>query len=134
MPDQPLCRITVPGPGGKPRRSKVTKSWPDVTGFLPGTGRGIVVECKLPGKVPRPDQAALHERLQACGVLVVVAHSVAELVADCFAGSGTTLAVAHRCGRRAVGCDSRTSQVELSCRRLATVQPDLPFDAAEAGL
>ena len=45
------------------------------------------------------------------------------LVADPFAGSGTTLAVAERLGRRAIGCDIRKSQVELTARRLAEAQP-----------
>lgn len=41
------------------------------------------------------------------------------VVADPFAGSGTTGAVALRWGRRFIGCDLRASQVELSQRRLA---------------
>lgn len=40
-------------------------------------------------------------------------------VLDCFCGSGTTLAVAHRHGRNAIGIDARESQVELSGRRLS---------------
>lgn len=40
------------------------------------------------------------------------------IVADPFAGSGTTLAVAKRCGRIGIGCDIRQSQVELTTRRL----------------
>lgn len=41
------------------------------------------------------------------------------VVLDPFCGSGTTLAVAHRHGRRACGFDIRESQVELTQRRLA---------------
>jgi DNA modification methylase len=41
------------------------------------------------------------------------------LALDPFCGSGTTLAVAVRHGRRAFGCDLRASQVELTRRRLA---------------
>jgi DNA modification methylase len=41
------------------------------------------------------------------------------IVADCFAGSGTTGAMAVKHGRRFVGADVRTSQVELSRRRIA---------------
>lgn len=40
------------------------------------------------------------------------------LVIDPFAGSGTTLAAAVRLGRRAIGCDVRESQAELTRRRL----------------
>ena len=47
---------------------------------------------------------------------------------DPFSGSGT---VAHACldhGRRFVGADIRESQVELTCRRMETVTPDLFAD------
>jgi hypothetical protein len=40
------------------------------------------------------------------------------IVCDPFCGSGTTLAVAVRSGRRAIGCDIRPSQVELTRRVL----------------
>jgi hypothetical protein len=43
------------------------------------------------------------------------------VVLDLFAGSGTTLAVAVCHGRRAVGCDLRQSQVDLTARRMAEV-------------
>lgn len=44
------------------------------------------------------------------------------VVADPFAGSGTTLAVAERLGRVGVGCDIRASQVNLTQRRLQEVR------------
>ena len=47
------------------------------------------------------------------------------LVIDPFAGSGTTLAVAVREGRRAIGCDIRQSQVDLSCRRISGETPTM---------
>jgi DNA modification methylase len=53
------------------------------------------------------------------------------VVLDPFAGSGTTLSVAVRHGRRAIGCDLRESQVALSRRRLAGETPSL-FGAAGA--
>lgn len=40
------------------------------------------------------------------------------IVLDCFCGSGTTLAVAERLGRKAIGIDIRPSQVELTERRI----------------
>lgn len=43
-------------------------------------------------------------------------------VLDCFCGSGTTLAIAIRCGRKAIGMDVRQSQIDLSRRRIAEVQ------------
>lgn len=46
-------------------------------------------------------------------------------VLDPFIGSGTTSAVALRTGRNSIGIDVRQSQVDLTYRRLATVQPEL---------
>lgn len=45
------------------------------------------------------------------------------IVADCFSGSGTTPSIAVRWGRRFVGCDLRQSQVDLSCKRIASETP-----------
>ena len=47
------------------------------------------------------------------------------IVADCFAGSGTTIDAAVQHGRRGIGCDIRESQIELIERRMATVTPAL---------
>lgn len=47
---------------------------------------------------------------------------VGGVVLDPFAGSGTTLAVAERLGRKWIGIDARDSQVELSGRRIEEVK------------
>jgi hypothetical protein len=47
------------------------------------------------------------------------------IVCDPFVGSGTTAAVALRNGRRAIACDLRQSQVELSCKRISAETPSL---------
>lgn len=47
------------------------------------------------------------------------------IVADCFSGSGTTAAVALACGRRAVACDLRASQVQLGIKRIGKVTAPL---------
>lgn len=44
------------------------------------------------------------------------------IVLDCHAGSGTTLAVAERWGRRWIGFDVRESQIALSRRRIKEVE------------
>jgi DNA modification methylase len=44
-----------------------------------------------------------------------------DLVADYFCGSGTTLAVACRLGRRWLGCDSNPAAVTITKRRLRTM-------------
>jgi hypothetical protein len=48
------------------------------------------------------------------------------IVCDPFSGSGTTAAVALRTGRNFIGIDIRESQVELTKRRIAEIQPELP--------
>ena len=60
-------------------------------------------------------------------------------VADFFCGSGTTLAVARRLGRRWLGCDNSAAAVKLAQRRVrlavsrATPLQDLPADQRESG-
>lgn len=46
-----------------------------------------------------------------------------DLVADFFCGSGTTLAVAQRLGRRWIGCDINPHAVEITNRRLEAATP-----------
>ena len=50
------------------------RSVPDRIVLLPG-GRIVFVECKSPGKPPRPDQLREHERLRKLGFTVVVLDS-----------------------------------------------------------
>lgn len=54
------------------------------------------------------------------------------VVCDPFAGSGTTLEAAVKLGRRAIGCDLRQSQVDISRRRVAGVTPILYNASGEA--
>lgn len=51
---------------------------------------------------------------------------VPAVVLDPFAGSGTTLMVAARFGRRAVGCELNPDYLPLVRGRMATVTPNLP--------
>lgn len=46
-----------------------------------------------------------------------------QLVADFFCGSGTTLAVAKRLGRRWLGCDISPAAIAIARRRFRTVRP-----------
>lgn len=54
-----------------------------------------------------------------------------DTVLDPFCGSGTTIAVAHRLRRNAIGIDLRESQVELAKRRCSMVTPNLEFMEAQ---
>jgi len=56
------------------------------------------------------------------------------LVADLFCGSGTTLAVAQRLGRRWLGCDLGAVAVQTSRRRLLRSAGRQPFAVARVGV
>ncbi|MBX3015330.1 MAG: site-specific DNA-methyltransferase [Caldilineaceae bacterium] len=54
-----------------------------------------------------------------------------DLVLDCFMGSGTTLAVAQKLGRRWIGCDINRGSIQTVSRRLqAILQSPPPAEAA----
>jgi site-specific DNA-methyltransferase (adenine-specific) len=61
--------------------------------------------------------------------IVNAATDPGDVVADFFCGSGTTLAVAHRLGRRWLGCDINPEAADLARQRLAGSQAQslLPF-------
>jgi site-specific DNA-methyltransferase (adenine-specific)/adenine-specific DNA-methyltransferase len=60
---------------------------------------------------------------------IVAAHSPEHgLVADFFCGSGTTLAVAERLGRRWLGCDAERLAVHLTRDRLLAIEPRRSFE------
>ncbi|GAI08501.1 unnamed protein product, partial [marine sediment metagenome] len=43
------------------------------------------------------------------------------LVLDCFCGSGTTLAVAQKLGRRWIGCDINKGAIQITSKRLQKI-------------
>ena len=55
------------------------------------------------------------------------------LVADFFCGSGTTLAVAERLGRRWIGCDLGRWGIHITRKRLLGVENCKPFDIMNLG-
>ncbi len=55
------------------------------------------------------------------------------LVADLFCGSGTTLAVAERLGRRWLGCDGGSAAVQATRRRLLKMGPRQTFSVCRLG-
>jgi len=54
--------------------------------------------------------------------IVLAASRPNDLVADFFCGSGTTLAVAQKLGRRWLGCDSAPAAVAVVCKRLEMIE------------
>lgn len=59
--------------------------------------------------------------------IVIASSNPGDLVADFFCGSGTTLAVAEKLGRRWIGCDLGRPAVEIARRRLLALPPQQPF-------
>lgn len=59
--------------------------------------------------------------------IVVASSRPGDLVADLFCGSGTTVAVAERLGRRWLGCDVGSAAVQATRRRLLKMGPRQTF-------
>ncbi len=53
--------------------------------------------------------------------IIGIASNEGDLILDCFAGSGTTMAVAQRLGRKWIGCDINTGAIQTSTKRLAQI-------------
>lgn len=56
-----------------------------------------------------------------------------DLVADFFCGSGTTLAVAEKLGRRWIGCDLGRYAIHISRKRLLGIENSRPFEILNLG-
>ena len=82
-----------------------------------------------PERVDYPTQKpeALLERI------VNASSSRGELVADFFCGSGTTLAVAEKLGRRWIGCDLGRWGVHTTRKRLLGIENCKPFEVLNLG-
>jgi DNA modification methylase len=76
------------------------------------------------------NEAPFPERLAEFLILTFSAPGM--LCIDPFAGSGTTVAVAVREGRRGLGGDLRASQVELARKRISLETPTMFPVGAEA--
>lgn len=56
-----------------------------------------------------------------------------DLIADFFCGSGTTLAVAEKLGRRWIGCDLGRWGIHVTRKRLLSIENCSPFDVLNLG-
>ena len=68
---------------------------------------------------------------QLLGRIIKASSNVGDIVLDPFAGSGTTLAVAKKLGRRWFGTDLSANYVEQGTTRLAAIQSGDPLEGAE---
>lgn len=71
-------------------------------------------------KIDYPTQKpeALLERI------INASSNLGSIVLDCFAGSGTTMAVAQKLGRKWIGCDINIGAIQTSTKRLAQIIED----------
>ena len=65
--------------------------------------------------------------------IVGASSNTGDLVLDCFAGSGTTVAVAEKLGRRWIGCDLGRFAVHTTRKRLLSVPGVKPFVVQNLG-
>jgi hypothetical protein len=121
---EPVCK---PGGRTRPRNQDGSRNLATTNYQQPGkTNHGNIIWCGAVGggnmgssfatenEAPFPEYLAeviVRSFCPPCGTVL-----------DCFAGSGTTLAVAEKHGRNGIGIDIRESQVELSGRRIADVR------------
>ena len=57
-------------------------------------------------------------------ILIKASSNEGDVVADFFCGSGTTLAVAEKLGRRWIGCDSNPDAIRVTHKRIRGIQRD----------
>jgi len=65
--------------------------------------------------------------------VISISSNPGDLVADVFCGSGTTLAVAEKLGRRWIGCDLSRYAVHVSRKRLMGIEGCKPFEVLNLG-
>jgi DNA modification methylase len=88
-----------------------------------------------------PVQAQSHERLDYATQkpeallerIIKASSNEGDLVADFFCGSGTTLAVAEKLGRRWIGCDLGRFAIHTTRKRLMDIEGCKPFEILNLG-
>jgi DNA modification methylase len=65
--------------------------------------------------------------------IIKASSNIGDLVADLFCGSGTTLAVAEKLGRRWIGCDLSRWAIHVSRKRLLEIENSKPFEVLNLG-
>jgi hypothetical protein len=97
----------------------VTDLWDDVNRISPTSGERLGFPTQKP--------ESLLERAQ------LTASREGSLVADFFCGSGTTLAVAEKLGRRWIGCDLGRWGIHVTRKRLLGIENCKPFEVLNLG-
>jgi len=97
----------------------VQDTWIDFYGISSQSGERLGFETQKP--------EALLERI------IKASSNEFELVADFFCGSGTTLAVAEKLGRRWIGCDLSRWAIHVTRKRLLGIESCKPFEVLNLG-
>ena len=118
----------------KPYRFKGVKEYKDEVGWYTLVNARDVWEMDMVGRTsseridyPTQKPEILLERI------LQVSSNKNSLVADFFCGSGTTLAVAEKLGRRWIGCDLGRWSINVTRKRLLGIENCRPFDLLNLG-
>ncbi len=93
----------------------LNSNWTDISGYSFSTG------------YPTENSEDLLDRV------IKASSAPGDLVADFFCGSGTTMAVAEKLGRRWIGCDLSRYAVQVSRKRLLDIPDCKPFQVLNLG-
>ena len=120
--------VFQPSPDSLPQRKqyldeskgmKLNDIWVDIGGVMGGSKENI--------DFPTQKPEALLERI------IKVSSNEGNLVADIFCGSGTTMAVAEKLGRRWTGGDLSRFAIQVSRKRLLDIAGCQPFEVLNLG-
>ena len=88
-----------------------------------GKKRQDIWTCKDPLYPSYPTE----KNLEMLKTIVATSSNAGDLVLDCFAGSGATLAAAAKLGRRWIGIDSSAVAIQRCVTKLSNLPPAFPF-------
>lgn len=95
--------------------------WTDIANF-----QTIVNSPEIVGYATQKPEALLRRIIESSS-------NPGDLVADFFCGSGTTLAVAEKLGRRWIGCDLSRWAIHVTRKRLLDIENCKPFEVLNLG-
>jgi site-specific DNA-methyltransferase (adenine-specific) len=117
------------------RRKRSPQHWRELESSLyqsddggPKMMRSVIYERSCHGyaqnETQKPESLVSH--------LIEYSTNVGDVIIDFFAGSGTTLAVAAKLGRGAIGVELRESQCEIIAKRIERIGCELPLASSAA--
>ena len=100
-------------------KGKIPEDWWEIPYLRPNARENVGYDTQKP--------EALLERI------IRASSKEGDLVADFFCGSGTTLVVAEKLGRRWIGCDLSKWAIQVTRKRLLQIEGCRPFDILNLG-